>query len=166
MRVAAIKRLQVMGPGGRDALPALIQVLEDADQGEREAYAGLRAAMALAAIGPDAHPAVPALVDAVERGSAGTEPMVEGDIPHDPLRVHACDALVKIGPTSVPALIDLLANDNPHVRLRAIDALGRIGPEADSAVPQLEARLEEEDEELRGAIRKAIDRIAPGHLSD
>ena len=63
-------------------------------------------------------------------------------------RISAADALGQIGPeakSAVPDLIEVLKDDDGHVRESATVALGKIGPEAKAAVPYLIEVLKNKD---------------------
>ena len=64
------------------------------------------------------------------------------------------DALTRIGQPSVPALVKLLDEPNPQLRVEAVIALARIGPEASSATPRLIALVEHDPDE--GVRKNAV----------
>ena len=164
VRLAAARRLELLGRDARTAAPALEQALEDRDvrvrvaaacalaglkpQSERagavlaEAFAaapvGRRLLRALEAYGPRARPALPALVARVERDDAS-------------IRV-----LAEIGAASVPGLAELLRHADPAVRRRALDALRRIGPDARSAAPLIEAALKDVEPSVQAEAARAL----------
>ena len=83
------------------------------------------------------------------------------------------EALVKIGPPTVPALIAALEDEDKQVRRWAASALGRIGldvrrgerggafPAAKEAVLVLIAALKDEDEQVRTDAVRALVKIGP-----
>ena len=61
------------------------------------------------------------------------------------VRESAADELVTFGPAAVPALIDLIEENEPLVGHRAATLLGRLGPDAREAVPILVELLKNGD---------------------
>jgi HEAT repeat protein/tRNA A-37 threonylcarbamoyl transferase component Bud32 len=141
-RWMAVVALGEMGSAAREAIPALVDALEDEDVAVR-----WDAAKALGKMGPAAAGAVPALAavihqqnDAIVRqyavaalGKIG--PPAKAAVPAligalkeraSHLDEQAGDALVSIGPAAVPALIEAMKDDDPQVRLKAATALTRI----------------------------------------
>jgi HEAT repeat protein len=76
-------------------------------------------------------------------------------------RRMAAETLGKSGPKAVPALIDMLKDENSGVRMSAAYALGQIGPDAKAALPALMRLLEDKSSEARGSAAEAVARIAP-----
>ena len=105
---------------GEDAVPALIQALQDQDEWVRS-----RATLALGRIGGGAEDAVPALMQTLQ----------DKDVY---VRKYAASALGSIGEgaiDAVPALIQVLQDQD--IRINAAFALGKIGtPEALKAVEE------------------------------
>jgi hypothetical protein len=79
-------------------------------------------------------------------------------------REHAADfavVLVRIGPASVPALVELLAEpERPELQRYAAFVLGQFGPAAHAAIPALQAQREHADPAVRSAVLEALARIA------
>ena len=148
VRDAAVEALGAIGP---PALPALAELSKDKDQSLRFAAARrlatsdrprsrllcnwprtrmptrvLVAAVALGVMGPAAKDAIPTLAE------LGRDPRVCGD---------AALALSRVGPAAIPALTELLKEQNDRVRARAAWALGMIGPAAREAIPTLAGML-------------------------
>lgn len=127
-RVIAIDVLGSLGPAAKDAVPALVRLLEDPDATIRG-----DAAFALGGIGPDAAEAVPALIRLLEAAVAasGREPpgVPTGEERPDPAR----DSIDEDGRRHRPA------------RYTAAYALGRIGSPALAAVPILAGLAESGD---------------------
>jgi HEAT repeat protein len=143
-----------LGKDAADAVPPLIQMLNDEDlhvrtvaatslgalaSESREAIpnltallpaggrAGAAAARALGRFGPAARPALPALLEAMKDKEAE-------------VRWTSAMAVGKIGPEAreaVPALVALFRDEDPLVREHAAESLGDIGPDAHAAVPAL-----------------------------
>jgi HEAT repeat protein len=129
-RSKAARILEVLGPRGVAAVPALCDLLEDKDSYVR------RAAARSLYIGPGAKAAVPALTRALRDAHRGTREM-------------AALALGRIGPEAapaVPALMELLKDEDANVQCRAAQGLGGIGPKARAAIPILLRVLESKDQ--------------------
>jgi HEAT repeat protein len=179
-REAAVRVLAHLGP---DAAPA-VGVLSDAltDKSRRTRLAAVRA---LGQIGPAARAGLPGLVRALAEGEpvrkAATEALpridpnwatcpeldaviaglaVELKRPGD-FGQAAADALVAIGPSTVPALIRSLASDDRIEREAAANTLGRLGPDARDAVPALQTTLRDPHGWVRDAAARALRAIAP-----
>jgi HEAT repeat protein len=75
------------------------------------------------------------------------------------VRETAADALARIGPPALPALIDALRDRNPDVRNRAAQALARMGPPAKPAVPELIVALHDSDWQVRRSAARALGQI-------
>jgi hypothetical protein len=143
----AARKLGQIGP---EAVPPLIQTLEDENTNARRA-----AAYALGEVGPEAMAAVPALVQALD------------DEDHLVRQITA-EALGKIGPravVAVPALIQTLTDEDSAVRWSSTYALGNIGPGAVDAVPALIQVLEhQESPSMREAFSYALKAITGQNL--
>lgn len=147
-REVAAQILRVIGPGAKELVPVLIELLRvEYLQNRTNHLAG----GILEAIGPDAKEAVPTLVkllnDSEARDSAisviaaiGTDAKEAVPALLELLRdpesgSEAAEALVAIEPdaeTAVPALIELVKN--PDTREGAVRVLGSIGEEARAAI--------------------------------
>jgi HEAT repeat protein len=128
------------GPAAREAIPALVAALGDADE-----PTGLNAAYALGAIG---EAAIPALAEAL-RAEA------------EPVRRHASYALTTIGAPAIAALIHAMRDQDARVRALAADALGDMGFPARDAVPALRDALRDGDEWVRRQAVDALGTIGP-----
>jgi HEAT repeat protein len=73
----------------------------------------------------------------------------------------AADALARIGPAAVPALLEALHSPDPEVRAKAANVLGRMGPDARDSVPELIRLLDDPDERVRKTVIRALGRIGP-----
>ncbi|MBL7134089.1 MAG: HEAT repeat domain-containing protein [Phycisphaerae bacterium] len=160
--------LAALGP---DAVPHLIEGLEDSDRGTRSC-----AATALARIGPEA---VPALIDALQHkdihvrceaawalGSLG--PQAKTGVPAlirllkgDGAMHFAAEALYEIvpgDPTPVPLLLDMVRRYRGEEARLARNVLSRIGR---ASVPALRRALEDQNHRVRAAAAKAIGAAGP-----
>ena len=153
-RMEAANTLGFMRKGAADAVPALVDALEDDYEPMRR-----NAIYALGAIGK---PAVQPLIDALaaEKEAFDMEPIL-----------HICDAahgLAAIGAPAVPALIAALQDERENVRASAAYALGEMGLVAAGAVDGLIALLTDESEEVRrhatsalGMIKEPVPKTVP-----
>lgn len=82
-------------------------------------------------------------------------------VPQWGLPETAADALARIGPTAVPALMKALQDADPKVRTRAAQAFARMGPEASDAVPALTRALADKDPDVRRYAARALGQIGP-----
>jgi hypothetical protein len=73
----------------------------------------------------------------------------------------AADALGRIGPPAVPALVEALKSPEAEVRLKAIEVLARMGNDAKDATPDLIRLLDDPDERIRKAATRALGIIGP-----
>ncbi len=178
VRLAGVESLGRLGAESRSAIPALKQRLGDAAAGVRvgaarslwqierepqqvvpvlihalnDPIAGWQAVFVLGEIGPKAEQAAPALIQKLKQERVSR-----------PLRSppSAALALGRIGPASVPPLIETLRDEKASVRTGAAIALGFIGPAAKSAVPALASLLRDKDLEVRQASALSLANIAP-----
>ncbi len=123
------------------AVPQIVQALQDADAGVRQA-----AAVTLGQIGLGAIDAVPQLTSAL----SDTDPRV---------RAAAAFALSAFGPyamEAVPALRAALSDELPTVRTRAAFALGQIGPAARRAGEELARLVSDPDVSVRRNSASAL----------
>ncbi len=143
VRAFAAWSLGNLGPGARDAVPALVEALGPDDTANV-------VAAALARIGPAADQAVPALVADLRGPDAGR-------------RWRAARTLGRIGPLAEPAVAELraaLRDPNEGVRAHAARALGRIGPGAKPAAADLQRATGDSDPGVRAEARQALERLA------
>ena len=154
VRSIAAVTLGEIGSEAKDAVPALIQLLQDQDA---EGFVRANAALALREIGPEAKDAVPALIQAlqdqdkyVRRDAAGALGKIgtPGAIKVAKDRYRAIVTLGWIGSKDeVPALIEALQNEDKDVRVNAAVTLREIVSE--DAVPALIQALQGQDEWVR-----------------
>ncbi len=146
----AVLALASIGPGAKDAIPALVKVLQ---QGSDEKTIFSSSAYALGKIGPDAAAARPALLHLLSHSDRH-------------LALVSAWALTQIQPVSaevaakvVPVLVAGLAAPLPLGRQSAAEALGNLGPRAKEAAGALRKALSDEDKEVRAAAEKALGAI-------
>jgi HEAT repeat protein len=118
-RRQAAEALGKYGADAKGAVNGLLFALRDTDTFVRRF-----SARALGSIGADAKAGIPHLVPMLR--SATREEAVE-----------ASEALVKIGPATIPTMITLLKDKEPVIALAAAKVLGRLGPDAKDAVENL-----------------------------
>lgn len=117
---------------------------------DRDVNIRLRTLDILEALGPAAAPAGPALVKALND-------------PQRFVRWAAARALGKVGAvepkTAIPALIQMLSDDDVDLRAAAAATLAVYGPAARTAAPALLGALASEDTALRVAALRALEQI-------
>jgi len=133
-RTAAAEALAMIGPAARGALPKLKVSLSDPSGAVR-----VDVARAIHRIAPEAEVAIPALVAEFETEAAS----------------DAESALIEIGTSAIPVLIEAMDSPNADVRSSAISALGWMGRKAERAIPHLVATLPDH----RVETSMALDRI-------
>jgi HEAT repeat protein len=160
------------------AVPALIEMLKDEDNGVRAV-----AADSLARYGAKAKDAVPDLVAMLKDKKRGSErgrssaaralgaigPEAKTAIPalaellrdrDEDVRCAAITGLSGMGSASVPILLDLLKDKDSRVRVNAIVGLGHIGVDAAPAIPALAELLRSQDAEIHRSALWALGDIS------
>ncbi len=125
-------------PGSRDAVAALVLVMQDSQSPSRRA-----AVIDVGIVGTSAAVAVPFL-DQIMR---------ERD---REMSYQASQSLVKIGGPGILALIEALKADQDRVRWVAIVALQNAGPAGKPAIPELEKMWSKSDPAMRSQIDIAV----------
>ncbi|HWQ91319.1 MAG TPA: HEAT repeat domain-containing protein [Clostridia bacterium] len=145
-RQMAVFGFYALGPMGKSAVPALVELLNSQDHDVR-----LSAADCLGNIGPDAKAAVPLLLPYLN----STNRIVAWDTTVNLGRIHMEPELV------VPALVQHLVatNISMHYRGTTIDALARFGEQGKEAVPHLIPFLTDTDEGNRFSATNALKTI-------
>ena len=77
------------------------------------------------------------------------------------MRRAAADALGKVGPAAVPALIEALRDNSSYVRWAAVAVLGEMSTTAADAVPPLIEALRGDDKDVRWAAVGALGKVGP-----
>jgi HEAT repeat protein len=148
-RQEIIKRFRLIG---KEAIPALIDVLKDPDvQMRRNAELAL---ISLAG-GYDGEPKMD-IREAIAALTVATEDKDNN------VRAWAAHALAEIGPDAkpaVPALIKLLSDPDEGPRNDSCMALGDIGPAARDALPALRKALNDPSKDVRRFAKHAIEKI-------
>jgi HEAT repeat protein len=160
-RVVAVSALEQMGPPARQAVPALLEVIGDAQLGSS-------AIRALGAIGPDAQSAVPPLMELLETKvseHANWQDRQQGRPNGDQGLARNSDQQKSAIGTSIPASNVPLAGrelspraaPEMHDLWSALRTLGDIGPGAADALPRIIPLLK--DNALALDVAQAIGRI-------
>lgn len=136
--------LDTLASLGKDAVPALIEALDDEQ-------VRLQAIQIIGRIGPNASGAVPALIRALSEQDPTTQ-------------AEVLFALASIGPqaeAAVPGAVAALGDNDPAVRFGAVYALGRVGPPAAKAIPLLLQGLNDDDPYFSTVCAWALVQIDP-----
>jgi HEAT repeat protein len=159
VRYAAVLALGAILPEGKAAVDGLAHALADPDW-----FVRLTAAQSLQKFGAKAKAAEAALVQAMDPSDAVKD--------FRPIRCGAAMvALAKIDPNSkhleagvelvVEKLLNYGADDSDGARVVGAEMLGECGPLARSAVPALQKRLTDPQDEVRVATAEALLKIDP-----
>lgn len=127
VRIRAAKYLVELGPKAEEAVPPLLEALDDPDE-----MVGALAAGALAKVGPD-------ILPELLRAAKDKRPMVRAWV------AYVLGGFEKRSKPAVPTLIEMTRDEDVRVRRRSVWALGRIGPEARAALPALLVALKDCD---------------------
>jgi HEAT repeat protein len=140
-RVAEV--LGDIGPLAERAVPALTAALEDVDDGVCES-----AVCALGEFGTNARAAVPALVRCLRSNVVRR-------------RRSVALTLSRIGAPAVPALADLLKDDDSRMRCAAAGALGQLDCKPVALIPAMIDAARKSTRDDRGAILAALRQFGP-----
>jgi HEAT repeat protein len=93
--------------------------------------------------------------------AAGAAPQLAAVMEEDDeaLSDAAAQALIKIGPKTLPVLVTALESSRPRTRRLAILALSTMGREAQPAVKALQRRLADDEADIRQLARMTIKKI-------
>ncbi|GEM_PF-6931949 len=143
VRASSAETLGRIGPPSRNAVPALIEAMKDADlNGAR-----LPAIQAFGGIGPGAEAAIPALVALFD------------DDRDNSFRNAAVGSLLRMGGKAIPALEVLLTRKDEWLDFGVGSELGKLGPEAKAAVPFLVKGARQKGWKARLHAASALGRI-------
>jgi hypothetical protein len=146
VRRSAARALGAIGSAAASVSEQLIEALSDSDEVVRG-----EAALAIRNIGGDASEAVPHLVELL---------LDEEEFKHNgksiEVRDAAREALSRIGPKAIPRLLDALREDRADLRLMAVNTLQRMPRLPADAMKDLEEAVNDPDEAVRDAARKAL----------
>ncbi len=147
VRMEAAGALMSIGPLAKDAAPALLAALQNA---EDKAWYFFADALAKVDVATARQQAIPLIINAYDR---------EKDVGTRFLLVSLLGEL-KAPPDAVaPTFIRALDDHHADSRTSAADSLGEIGPAAAAAIPKLTALLKDPNQDTREAAAKALERI-------
>jgi HEAT repeat protein len=146
IRRAAARALRAIGQGAGNALQQLIEALEDSDETVRG-----EAALSIGNIGSSDPEPVPFLVRALS-----DEEEFESDGKNIEVRQAAQQALLQLGSTAVPGLLEALRDDRAELRLIAVTTLAQIPTLSDVALEILRDTVNDPDSAVSKAAQKAI----------
>lgn len=129
--------------GSPRAVPALLEALDDRNGDVRAA-----ASRSLGRIGP---------VEAIE-------PLVTAGVDRRVPRDVAMLALLDVGPSAVPRLLELTQHEEPRVRASAVELVGLLGEAGDAE--DLPERLRDTAAEVRAAASGALGRLGAAAARD
>ncbi|MDB6068146.1 MAG: lyase HEAT-like repeat proteinHEAT repeat protein [Pedosphaera sp.] len=147
-QVEAAAGFEALGAKGKDAVPELLAMCEDA----KFFKSRISIVSALGSIGPEARPAVPLLVRWLGDTNGGC----------DTFAVLALGRIHAEPEVGVPGLITCLSNQNGMIRWYAANALGQYGADAKAAVPDLHKLLNDSDAGVKEAAENALWEIDTG----
>jgi HEAT repeat protein len=149
LRIEAAKALMQLGPKAKDAVPALVKLLDDDNPLVRQ-----KAVIALGLIHSQPELAVPALRKAIK--DKGVFPKEQ----RTSVARAAVDALSYFGPQAkeaIPDLVELARSDNYSLKMGAVGTLGSIRSEPEKVVPLLIEMLKAKNERfLKAAAATAL----------
>ncbi len=180
-RGRAVQVLGKIGPAAAPAVPGLVDLLQDQDPKVRT-----EALFALAAIGPKASaaiaPATAALADTdrdvmltagyflqelgpeAKAAAPALRKLLESK--DELVRITGAHALLAVDPANpehaklaVPVMTAALKSPLPFIRGEAAMTLGDLGKAAASALPALEAAMQDDDEGVRAVAAEAVKKI-------
>ena len=138
-----------MGTGAIEAKEALIEALRDSDEVVRG-----EVAIALGNLSADVPEAVPRLIALLTDEEEFTHREKTLDV-----RTAAQMALENIGTPAVTSLLEALRADRAELRAIAVTTLSRIGSLPEGAVKDIEEAVQDPDETVQTAARKALKKI-------
>ena len=149
IRRAAARTLRAIGSGAAEALQYLVEALGDSDETVRG-----EAALSIGKIGSSDSEPIPSLVRVLT-----DEEEFEVDGKTLEVRHAAQQALVQLGSTSVPGLLDALRDDRAELRLIAVTTLAQIPSLSDVALELLQATINDPDSTVSSAAQKALKQV-------
>ncbi len=149
IRQEAVVALSAIGPGAKEAMPAVVAALADRDLEVRKLAFG-----------------------ALDKMRPATVPALAEGLKDERVRYDALELLGRIGPgakAAVSAVAETLKDKSDPVRYQAAITLGKIGPEAKAAVPALALALLDEarrvDEPFgKGYVLRDFTAVALGQI--
>ena len=144
VRIATVKALFTWGKEARPATPALAALLKDEDKDVRMAVAEV-----LASLGYQPKAVVQSLVELLPNGDAE-------------VRNAVASTLAGVGSEAIPALVGLLRDHDPSVRIHAAEVLGEMDPIPKTADAALVKTLDDGDFEVQTIMRPPA--LAPDNI--
>lgn len=133
VRLTAARRLGDLGPQAVEAVPALVNTMEDADN-----EVALAACEALKRIGSVSIPQLLKFMGNTQE--------------KEKFRWYAAEALADLGPDSLPHLMQAMDDQDLAVRMMAVDSLPRVGIVAEQAIPKLKELLRDDSNLSHSAV--------------
>ncbi len=145
VRKAAVEALGAMGPKAKEVVVALLGLFEDKDAGVKMA-----AIAAVGQIGADSKAAAKAFGDLLKDQNVGPK-----------VRQTIAGALLKMGKTGVPPLIDALKDENYFIRIEVLNAMaqGDGGIIPHEAVPYLLTGLSDPNTNIKKQSQACLDKL-------
>jgi len=153
-RVEAVGALEVLGPGDKDVIPALIRELVRMDRFDDGCIARQCAATALGRVGAKQEEAIRALVERILDVQEDRSVVVAA--------IKAVGKTRESSPAVVGALLKSLEKGGPEVRLAALEAMSVVGQKTPAVVGTLVNAMDDPKAEVQVGVAKALDRVAPG----
>ncbi|HEX5105108.1 MAG TPA: HEAT repeat domain-containing protein [Pirellulaceae bacterium] len=154
----------------KKASAVAVRPLPEPPKVEQDAYASVDAAMAdvesVASAPPEEANAKLLKVETwLNMQGARVAPELEARI-KDPsvglaTRLTACRVLARLGPISVPTLLEAADGEPNQLRRKAIECLGRVKPTRSEVVAKLVALTHDDDYEIRKGAFRALTSIGP-----
>jgi HEAT repeat protein len=142
LRKVAIITLREMGPAAREAIPALMELLDDPDSGTR-----MEVMKALRSIGPDPRTAVLALAKTIE----------------DDFRLVRVEAATMMRGLDRRALkrelSEAMSDKRPSVRIGVVQVIGELGVDGKDLAPVLRKACSDPNSNVANAARQSLARL-------
>lgn len=141
VRLTAARHLGSLGPRAVEAVPALVNAMEDADD-----EVALAVCEALKQIG--------------KSGISHLLKFMRDTQEKEKFRWYAAEALADLGPESLPYLLKAMDDQDAGVQMMAIDSLPRVGIAAETAVQKIAEFLDNSNANLAQASAVSLAQIA------
>ena len=175
--VAAARALRKVGPAGKQAIPAFIDLLQHDDDLAVTAAESLGHFRGRIPCGHSRPDWLVAGKDSTRDGAVAALPLIDPEWRHTAVpillkelaetkklsvRVQVIWVLTCMGPLAkdaVPHLVPFLQHADDEFRLHAVNALGAIGPDAGVAVPRIIPLLKDDSDVICQAAAAALKKI-------
>jgi len=141
----ALTGLARIGPAAAAAVPLVIQELKKMQGNESHSNSALRAVIAM---GPAAKDAIPHLI-----------PLLSGPMQRSEV-AEALGAIKARPDLAIPVLVELLADEEKYVRLRAAEALSKFRAAAEPAIDALKRLCHDAESDVRIAAKQSLSMIS------